>query len=61
MIYDVDRAMDIHEFEVLPELEEITKQLQQHADNPLLNPASPKQMAHLYYDTWGIQACDAEA
>ena len=55
MIYDVERAADIHEFEVMPELEEITKQLQQQADNPLLLPSSPAQMAHLYYDVWGIQ------
>jgi uracil-DNA glycosylase family 4 len=55
MIYDADRAGDIHEFEVLPELEEIQKQLQQHAGNPLLNVASPKQMSHLYYDVWGIK------
>jgi DNA polymerase-1 len=55
MIYDVEKAADIHEFEVLPELEEITKQLQQHADNPLLKISSPAQMAHLYYDVWGIK------
>lgn len=55
MIYDVEEAADIHEFVVLPELEEIAKQLQQHADNPLLNVASPKQMSHLYYDVWGIK------
>jgi len=55
MIYDSVRAGDIHEFEVLPELEEIAKQLQQHAGNPLLNVGSPKQMSHLYYDVWGIK------
>lgn len=54
MIYDADRAGDIHEFVVQPELEEIERQLQKMADNPLLNVASPKQMSHLYYDVWGI-------
>jgi DNA polymerase-1 len=55
MIYDVERAGDIREFEVLPELEELIMQMQKHADNPLLNPASNKQMSHLFYDVWGIQ------
>ena len=61
MIYDAERAGDIHEFEVLPELEEIARSLQKMADNPILNVASPKQMSALYYDTWGINSCNAEA
>lgn len=55
MIYDVDRAADIHEFEIEPELREIVAELRAKADNPILNPASPTQMAHLYYDVWGIK------
>lgn len=55
MIYDVERAGDIREFEVQPELEELIMQMQKHAGNPLLNPASNKQMSHLFYDVWGLQ------
>jgi DNA polymerase I-like protein with 3'-5' exonuclease and polymerase domains len=55
MIYDVQRAADIHEFEIVPELREIEENLRLKADNPILNPASPTQMAHLYYDVWGIK------
>lgn len=55
MIYDVDRAADIHEFEVGPELDELTKELQTSSGHPLLNPGSTAQMAHLIYDQWGIK------
>lgn len=55
MIYDVERAADLHEFEVQPELEELIGEMRRHADNPILNPASNQQMAHLIYDKWGIQ------
>lgn len=55
MIYDVNRAADIHEFVIEPEMREIGTEMQKMADNPILNPASPTQMAHLYYDVWGIQ------
>jgi uracil-DNA glycosylase family 4 len=55
MVYDIDRAADLHEFEVQPELEELTGEMRRHADNQLLNPASNQQMAHLLYDQWGIQ------
>lgn len=55
MIYDKERAADIHEFEVEPELRELVGEMQRLADNRILNPASPKQMAALLYDEWGIQ------
>lgn len=55
MIYDVERAADLHEFEVQPELDELVSGLQKSADSPLLNPASSQQMARLLYDKWGIQ------
>jgi len=55
MLYDVDRAMDIHEFVVQPEMEELRVEMQKQADNPLLNPASTAHMAHLLYDVWGIK------
>lgn len=55
MPYDINKAADIHEFELQPELEELTHKMQQSADNPILNPGSTQQMAHLIYDVWGIQ------
>jgi uracil-DNA glycosylase family 4 len=55
MIYDVHRAGDLHEFVIEPEMRELTAEMQKMADNPILNPGSPTQMAHLYYDVWGIQ------
>lgn len=54
MHYDTARAADLMEFEVKPELNEITESLRKRADNELLNPASPTQMSHLLYDEWGI-------
>jgi DNA polymerase-1 len=54
MPYDIDRAMDIHEFEVQPEIHELATEMQKRADNTLLNPASTVHMAHLLYDEWGI-------
>lgn len=55
MIYDKERAADIHEFQVEPELRELEEHMQQLAQNPLLNPRSTKQMSRLLYDVWGIQ------
>jgi len=54
MIYDIERAADLYEFVVEPELSELKSAMQKSVDNPLLNPASNAQMAHLYYDQWGI-------
>jgi DNA polymerase-1 len=54
MVYDAERAADVHEFEVAPELDELENQLRKLAANPILNPHSPQQMAHLLYGVWGI-------
>ncbi len=55
MIYDKERAADLYEFEVLPELNELVREMRLNTGNEILNPGSPPQMAHLYYDTWGIK------
>lgn len=55
MVYDISTAADLHEFIVKPELDELVASMQKSAGNPLLNPASPKQMAYLIYDLWGIK------
>lgn len=55
MIYDKQRAMDMHEFVVEPELREMIMELQQKSGNDILNPGSNAQMAKLLYDEWGIQ------
>jgi uracil-DNA glycosylase family 4 len=54
IIYDTARAADIHEFEVLPELQELEMHMRKKAGNPILNPASSQQMSRLLYDEWGI-------
>jgi uracil-DNA glycosylase family 4 len=55
MIYDKDRAADIHEFEVAPELDELVRHMQKASGISILNPASNTQMAKLLYDQWGIK------
>jgi DNA polymerase I len=55
MIYDVERAADIHEFEVGPELSDIQTDIRKRVGNPIINPGSTQQMARLYYDEWGIK------
>ena len=52
--YDVVKASDLFEEEIQPELLKLTGKLQALVENPLLNPGSPQQIAHLFYDTWGI-------
>lgn len=52
MIYDKDRAADMYEFEVEPEMREMTEQMQQTISNPMLNPRSPIQMAAIFYDQY---------
>lgn len=54
MIYDAERAGDLYEFEVGPELAELVTSMQKSVGNPLLNPASNTQMSHLYYDVWKL-------
>lgn len=53
--YDVERASDVYEFEVGPELLSLTEGLRKQVDNPLLNPRSPIQVARYFYDLWGIR------
>lgn len=55
MVYDVKAASDLHEFVVLPELEQLTISLREQVDKPLLNPRSPVQVAKIVYDEWGVK------
>lgn len=55
MIYDKDRAADVHEFEVKPELEELVGEMRRATGNSILLPSSPDQMSALMYDEWGIK------
>ena len=56
MSWDADSAMDLHEFVVGPELDELKGEMLRAIDSATFtNPASVKQMAHIYYDTWGVQ------
>lgn len=52
--YDYNRAAEILEKVVNPELDEIRKDLGQLTDVEGINPASWQQMANWYYDTWSI-------
>lgn len=52
--FDVEKASDLFEEEVQPELLDLIHQMQTLVENPLLNPGSPQQIAHLFYDVWGI-------
>jgi DNA polymerase I-like protein with 3'-5' exonuclease and polymerase domains len=53
--YDVDRAADLYEFQVKPELNDLTSKMQEAVDKPELNPNSPIQVSKILYDEWGIQ------
>lgn len=54
MPYDFNRAAEMLEKEVDPELETIKDDLQQLTGKSLLNPASTTQMAVVYYDDFQI-------
>lgn len=54
IVYDVNRAADLHEFVVNPELLELKQKMRDHVGKPQLNPNSPTQMAAILYDEWGI-------
>ena len=60
IVYDVNRAADLHEFVVDPELLDLKNKMREHVDKPGLNPQSPNQMAAIIYDDWGIHhaMCD---
>lgn len=53
-IYDIEGAANILEEEVYPELGNLTVDLREIADRPLLKPTSPTQVAALWYDDWMI-------
>jgi len=55
MEYDATAAADIYEFEVEPELRELTDKMRGAVDRPLLNPRSPVQVAKIYYDDYKAQ------
>lgn len=55
IVYDVDRAADVYEFEVYPELHNLTWQMREQLNDPILNPRSPTQMAVVFYDKFGIK------
>jgi uracil-DNA glycosylase family 4 len=54
-IFDVEAACDILEDEVWPKLDKWKRVLREISKTPELNPNSPKQLAELMYDTWGIE------
>jgi uracil-DNA glycosylase family 4 len=55
MEYDATAAADIYEFEVEPELRELTDKMRRAVDRPLLNPNSPIQVAKIFYDDYKAQ------
>lgn len=54
IVYDVNRAADLHEFVVAPELLDLKEKMRTHVSKPALNPNSPAQMSAILYDDWGI-------
>lgn len=54
-VYDVQKAADILEQDVLPELEQVELEARRVAEMPLVSLRSPKQMSALYYKQWGVK------
>lgn len=54
MNYDIHRAADINENEVLPELDRLKEEMRMIIGDGDYNPNSPKQNAALVYDKWKI-------
>jgi uracil-DNA glycosylase family 4 len=54
MVYDVNGAADLYEFQVYPELSDLKNKMREQVDKPGLNPNSPQQMSAILYDDWGI-------
>jgi DNA polymerase-1 len=52
--YDINRAADINEREVLPELNRLKEEMRLIVGDGNYNPNSPKQNAELVYDKWNI-------
>lgn len=53
--YDVERACNIHEKEVLPRVWNLEDKLRKISDHSLLNPASHTQVSSIYYGEWGLK------
>ncbi len=54
IIYDIDRACDLFEEELKPELDQLIATMRKITGNPILNPNSPQQVGRLFYDVWKI-------
>lgn len=54
-LFDIDRAMDMLEFEVWPKLKSQTGTMREITKKPKLNPNSPKQLQTLLYEDWRIE------
>lgn len=52
--FNVEKALDLMEDEVAPELRKITNDLRRIIDNPIYNPRSPQQNAKLFYEDWRV-------
>jgi uracil-DNA glycosylase family 4 len=53
--YDVEGAANLNEREVLPRLWRLESDMQRISGLPLLNPRSPKQLQHVYYQHFGLK------
>lgn len=53
--YDIVGAADLMEEEVQPELERKTQNMRKIIDDPILNPRSPTQISHIFYDRWQLR------
>ena len=54
IVYDTNRAADLHEFVVDPELRDLKQKMREWVGKDNLNPNSPTQMSAILYDEWGI-------
>lgn len=53
--FDAEEACNLNEREVLPRLWGLREKVQKITEHPLLSVSSPKQMAALYYDEYGLK------
>ena len=53
--YNVEKAADLYDFELSPEMKKLTEEMRDQIDNPLFNPKSNPQVQRLYYDSWRIK------
>lgn len=54
MPYNYNRAAELLETEVIPELVRITREVQELVNKPALLLSSPQQLAALFYDDWQL-------